>query len=343
MNPHDAPSRVALGEVRSRPWQGSWRALTAAALVGGFGLAASVVTLVRAADDVGILDIIRSDALNRVAGAVRLPSREARPYEPIFGPRARAPARIASRPVHPVYRKPVPTKARAGFAAVNARIASRRTMCVRTCDGYAFPVGTFNGRGDLGAHQSACAAACPGTPTQLYTMAPGGRADDLAGARSVLDGSLYGRLRTAFLFQKKLVAACSCQGPDNIARHLPVLMDPTIRSGDVVIDRSGDAKVYAGTGRVPHASAAFSDYRRSPAIGNTARAQIDRLVGTTQRELAAREFERSLRTQRASLEGPSPMREVQAPAGSGSGVRVYQVRSDMGTLDPSGARVIVLR
>lgn len=309
--------------------------LAAAAMICGLGLSASLVTLVRAADDAGILAWIRSDALNRAARAVRLDRYAAEP-----GPRLAA---TAARPGDPREHRPrVARRARAGFAAANARLGARLTMCVRSCDGFAFPLGRLGASGDIPAHQAACAAACPGADTKLYTLAPGRRVDDLAGARSVADGSPYRRLRTAFLYRTSVQPSCSCQGPGNVATRLPILLDPTLRSGDVVIDKVGRAKVYAGPGRIPHSPRAFADFRTSPALAKTARAQVDRLVGTSQKEAAAQAFERTLRTRRASLDAGGFV-EVSAPAGSFAGVRVYQARHDAGTLDPSGARIIVVR
>ena len=298
----------------------------------GLGLTASAVTLVRAADDAGVLSFIRSEALDRVARSVRLPSQ--RPVQQANVSPTRSDRRHASAPARP---RKVARASRTGFASLNQQILSRRTMCVRICDGYMFPVGVLQSRHDLPAHENACAAACPGAATSLYTLAPGQHYDEPADARSIADGSVYKRLRTAFLYTHERVSACSCQGPDNIARATPILLDPTLRRGDVVIDREGAAQVYAGSGQVPHSPRAFAEYRRSRALGRTARAQVDRLVGTSQRAALARDYQRRTRIREASLG------EVRAPAGSAAGVRVYQVRSDGGTLDPSGARIIAVR
>ncbi len=324
--------------------------LACAAILCGLGLAAAGVTLVRAADDTGLIEFFRSDALRRAAAAVRLRERPAptavadRPDRAASRSRLRDAASIASRKA--AARK---VKTAAAAAAAASPLLSRRTMCVRVCDGYTFPVGLLRARADLSAHAAACEAQCPGAETRLYTLAPGQRLDDPANARSVQDGSPYRRLKTALLFRTRHVANCSCQGPDNIATRLPILLDPTLRAGDVVIDERGAAQAFAGTGRIPHSPRAFADYRRSPALTRQAQAQVDRVVGTSQRQAVARAYERSLRIREASLRTreaslrTTPFREIAAPAGSGAGVRAYQVSSSAGTIDPSGARIILVR
>lgn len=304
-------------------------ALAGLGIICGLGLTVASVTLVRAADDAGVFEMMRYDTLRRVARAVRV----ARPDAPVL---AEAPRRLAHTD-RANARTRVKRDARVAFAAANERVASRRTVCVRTCDGYAFPIAPLGQSRNLPAHEQACAAACPGASTALYSLAPGQTFADLAGARSVRDGSVYGRLKTAFLYQRERVAACSCQGPGNVAERLPIRLDPTLRTGDLYVDGRGEARAFAGPVQVPHAPASFGDYRRSRALSRSARAEVDRLMGSSQREAAAKAFERRIRTVQASLH------EVAAPAGSGRNVRVFQVSSDAGEIQPSGARIILIR
>lgn len=321
-----------LDRVARRP---AFAALLAA--ICGLGLAAAGVTLVRAADDTGLFEVIRSDYLRRMAQSYRLPRSDGYgPYRDAYAEPAAAPRRTATA------RRTVRRSARVGFAEANARISARLTLCVRTCDGYAFPVGTLARQADVKAHEAACAAACPGAETALYTLMPGQSRDDPTKAVSVRDGGPYTRLATASLFRTKRIASCSCTGPGNVARRLPIALDPTLRTGDVVVDPKGDAKVYAGTGRLPHPPRAFADVRGSRVLGRTASAEIDRLMGISQREAALRAYQRGLRTREASLRGTT-FAEVKAPAGSGTGIRAFQVRTDAGRPDASGARIIVIR
>lgn len=87
-----------------------------------------------------------------------------------------------------------------------------RTFCVRTCDGYVFPLSQSASRFDFRRDQSSCDAACPGTPTQLYFRSEGG-GDDLDLMTSAQSGRLYMELPTAGLYRQssyKRPASCSC-------------------------------------------------------------------------------------------------------------------------------------
>ena len=368
-------------------------AMAAVALVCGLGVAASGVTLVRAADDAGIIDFFRSSALSRFVDPIRVSPRYADEPRFVYRPAAEARRRQARRlearrvrqaeirraaPRRPPARRKLASELqpRPGLderapkqvgrgarvaLAMPAGAAGRSTMCVRTCDGYLFPIGTLHSRGDLGTHQTACNAACPGTETRLYTLAPGQRLENPGNARSVLDGTVYARLKTAFLFRKTTVASCDCQKPGVIASHLPILLDPTLRRGDVVVDGKGDAQAFAGTPRPPISPRSFSDYEGSRALSRTAKAQVDKVMGTTLRRKIAAAYERSERrrlaglrpapdhviepaaTRNRSIAHASALREVRPPAGSGSRVRAFTVSQGDGTLHPSGARIVTVQ
>jgi hypothetical protein len=347
----------------------------------GLGIAASGVTLVRAADDAGVFDFFRSPGLSRFVDPIRLRPRY--DYEPRLiyrppgelkrrearrreskrlresrrgemrrastkAPKALADARQPRPSADEPARGPVPRRARLELAAM-ASSAGRRTMCVRTCDGYLFPVGTLHSRGDLQTHHTACSAACPGAETRLYTMAPGQSLEDPSGARSVLDGTVYARLKTAFLFRKKIVASCDCQTPGRMASHLPILLDPTLRRGDIVVDRDGEAKAFAGSLGLPHTRYAFGDYEASHDLSRGAKAQVDKVMGTTVRRKIARAWENSQRPRlAAAMESaprpvPAAFREVAPPSGSGAGVRAFTISQQGGTRHASGAQIITIQ
>lgn len=82
-----------------------------------------------------------------------------------------------------------------------------RTVCVRLCDGYYWPI-SFSTTEDLfGRDSMACQQSC-GMPARLYVYrAPGGRPEEMIG----LGGQPYSRLRTAFQFRVRYDAACSCK------------------------------------------------------------------------------------------------------------------------------------
>ena len=203
--------------------------------------------------------------------------------------------------------------------SVVPRPAGNRTLCVRTCDGFAFPVGRLTRPADLPVHEAACQAACPSAVTQLYSMSGGGIEGDPARARSFKDGSLYRELATAFLYRTKLAGSCSCQGPDNMSKPMPIADDRTLRRGDVVVDARGTGKVFEGSGDAPHAAGSFTEFRRSTAISATERKQVDALLDVSRREKLARDYERKLRVREAGLQEFRPL------PGSAAGVQAFRV------------------
>ncbi len=86
--------------------------------------------------------------------------------------------------------------------------ATYRTVCVRLCDGYYFPVSfstlPTHFQRDNDACQSKCAA-----PTELYFhQNPGGSVDQMVSQRTQQP---YTALRTAFRYRKEFVQGCSCK------------------------------------------------------------------------------------------------------------------------------------
>jgi hypothetical protein len=104
-----------------------------------------------------------------------------------------------------------------------------RGYCVRTGDGFYFPVQSHAG---VGAAE-ACHALCPASATRLYS---GGAIDSAVAS----DGSRYADMDTAFLYRKQLVAGVTCNGRDHFGlAHVDVNTDPTLRPGDIVATKTG--------------------------------------------------------------------------------------------------------
>lgn len=109
----------------------------------------------------------------------------------------------------------------------------RRTVCVRACDGYFFPLSSSpNGRESA---DTMCRALCPGAETAAYTM-PGDDDDALEHAAS-LKGKPYVQLANAFKFRKSFDPSCSCkkQGQNwaQLLREAEKLLDR--RKGDIIV------------------------------------------------------------------------------------------------------------
>lgn len=82
-----------------------------------------------------------------------------------------------------------------------------RTLCVRTCDGYYFPVSFRTTRENFARDQAVCAAMCPAGDVRLYVHRnPGEESEDMVS----VDGEPYTKLGTAFAYRNAFNPECSC-------------------------------------------------------------------------------------------------------------------------------------
>ena len=83
-----------------------------------------------------------------------------------------------------------------------------RTMCVRTCDGYFFPMSNAATVGDFERDQKNCESSCPGTEMQVfYSRGIGGDSADMT---SAADGRPYRDLPTAYVYKRADVSLPQC-------------------------------------------------------------------------------------------------------------------------------------
>jgi hypothetical protein len=109
-----------------------------------------------------------------------------------------------------------------------------RTICVRTCDGYYYPISFATSPDHFRDDEQTCQRMCPAAEASLYTYHNPG--EEVAQAVS-LNGRLYTELPTAFSYRKALNPACSCRRPgESWADALKGNgADTTVAPGDVVV------------------------------------------------------------------------------------------------------------
>jgi hypothetical protein len=94
-----------------------------------------------------------------------------------------------------------------------------RTLCVRTCDGFYFPIGDNVGRERLHQDARACTARCDGEAKLFYYPTNGGSVETMVD----MAGRPYAQTETAFLYRKTLVQGCTCKAApwsaESAARH----------------------------------------------------------------------------------------------------------------------------
>ncbi|GGK41802.1 DUF2865 domain-containing protein [Salinarimonas ramus] len=160
---------------------------------------------------------------------------------------ARRPAAVAEASLPAPARRVAAAPATPRPAATPARFS----FCVRTCDGYFFPLGDLGSARDLSLHEEACAAACPAAETMLFA-ANGSR--DIADARSIAGGTPYTALPVAFSHRERRADACACNRPEIGGLARLAAGDRTLRPGDVIVTADG-ARVVARDGALPSVEA----------------------------------------------------------------------------------------
>lgn len=85
-----------------------------------------------------------------------------------------------------------------------------RTLCVRSCDGYFWPVSYQTSKHHFAQDDATCHASCPQSEVALYVHRNPGESIEEA---VDLGGKPYSELKTAYSFRKKYDSACSCRAP----------------------------------------------------------------------------------------------------------------------------------
>ncbi|WP_137045210.1 DUF2865 domain-containing protein [Pseudolabrys sp. FHR47] len=109
-----------------------------------------------------------------------------------------------------------------------------RTICVRTCDGYYFPISYATSPDRFNDDAQVCQRSCPAAQVQLYVYHNPGEEVNQAVS---LDGQPYTALPTAFAYRKALDKSCGCRRPgESWAEAMKVMGgDQTLAPGDVVV------------------------------------------------------------------------------------------------------------
>ena len=108
-----------------------------------------------------------------------------------------------------------------------------RTVCVRTCDGFYFPISYSTTPASFPQDEQVCQRMCPAAEVGLYSHRNPG--EDIAQAIST-GGRTYSELPNAFAFRKAFNPSCSCRPPGQTWQQtLKHLEDNTLEQGDIVV------------------------------------------------------------------------------------------------------------
>ena len=89
-----------------------------------------------------------------------------------------------------------------------SRQATRRTVCVRTCDGYFWPISFSTVESYFGSDANQCAQQCPGADVQLFSYRnPGEDPEQMVS----ISGEPYRSMPYAFRYRQSYDNSCSCR------------------------------------------------------------------------------------------------------------------------------------
>jgi hypothetical protein len=108
-----------------------------------------------------------------------------------------------------------------------------RTVCVRTCDGYYYPISFATTSARFREDEEICRNTCPNAEVALYAHRNQG--EDMRNA-TALNGRPYTELPNAFRYRQQFDETCSCRKPGQTwAEALSGMRDTTIERGDIVV------------------------------------------------------------------------------------------------------------
>ena len=107
-----------------------------------------------------------------------------------------------------------------------------RTLCVRTCDGFYFPISFATVTSKFQDDERACQRLCPSAEVTLFTHRNPG--EDVSQAVS-LAGKRYTALANAFRYRQEYNASCSCKRPEQTWAQALGPTDSTVERGDIVV------------------------------------------------------------------------------------------------------------
>ena len=143
-----------------------------------------------------------------------------------------------------------------------------RTLCVRLCDGFYFPISDDVRRERLYSDSHQCSQRCDGEARLFYYPTTGGSPDTMVD----LTGRRYADLPNAFRYRKTLVDGCTCKpapwSVQEAARHQGYAAEAARRTAAAPADEgrqtTAQASREAAQNRDPYASEPPRTYGRSP-------------------------------------------------------------------------------
>jgi hypothetical protein len=145
-----------------------------------------------------------------------------------------------------------------------------RTVCVRTCDGFYFPISFATVPGRFPDDEKTCKALCPATDAALFSYRNPG--EDMSQAVSI-NGQPYSALPNAFHYRQEFNPSCACKAAGQTwSDALKTIDDKAAaeQQGDIIVTEESAKKM----SRAPQAKSAPAAAKKgaTPPPGTTASA-----------------------------------------------------------------------
>ncbi|PSC05729.1 hypothetical protein SLNSH_07045 [Alsobacter soli] len=111
--------------------------------------------------------------------------------------------------------------------------AAGKTLCVRKCDGFYFPISQYASRVRFELDASLCQASCPNAEVELFVQPAGREANEAVS----LAGTPYTSLPNAFRYRKTFDSSCTCRKDGQSWQQALAEAEKLIggRAGDVTV------------------------------------------------------------------------------------------------------------
>jgi hypothetical protein len=153
-----------------------------------------------------------------VASAPQQQQRSGNLFEALFGP---GPGAILA-----------PSPGEGGFMSGSG---TYRTVCVRTCDGFFYPISFSTNSSRFAEDEKICQKSCPNAEVMLFSHRNPG--EDINQAVSTTSGQPYTSLANAFKYRQAWDNACSCRrAGESWAQTMKNVDDTTVEQGDIVVN-----------------------------------------------------------------------------------------------------------
>jgi hypothetical protein len=155
-------------------------------------------------------------------------------------------------------------------ADVGPQSGTYRTVCVRTCDGFYFPISFATVPGRFADDEKTCKSLCPAVDATLFTYRNPG--EDINSAVSI-SGQTYSSIPNAFKYRQEFNPSCSCKAAGQTWSDALKSIDDKAaaeQQGDIIVTEESAKKMARPLPTQPPAGPAPDTSASAPAASSAA-------------------------------------------------------------------------